>query len=84
LPSPFQNTFISFLFRTSCPAYHSCPAFSVSIFLNNIYTPLHCHYCLPGILLKGLLTFNPSPVPCWPSCLLSCLLSCLSQPDLFC
>jgi hypothetical protein len=84
LPSPFQNTFISFLFRTSCPAYHSCPAFSVSIFLNNIYTPLHCHYCLPGILLKGLLTFNPCPVPCCPSCLLSCLLSCLSQPDLFC
>jgi hypothetical protein len=70
---------ISFLFRTSCPAYHSCPAFPVSIFLNNLYTPLHCHYCLPGILLKGLLTFNPCPVPCCPSCLLSCLLSCLSQ-----
>ena len=59
--------------RTSCPAYHSCPAFPVSIFLNNLYTPLHCHYCLPGILLKGLLTFNPCPVPCCPSCLLSCL-----------
>jgi hypothetical protein len=70
---------MSFLFRTSCPAYHSCPAFPVYIFLNNLYTPLHCHYCLSGILLKGLLTFNPCPVPCCPSCLLSCLLSCLSQ-----
>jgi hypothetical protein len=64
---------ISFLFRISCPAYHSCPAFPVSIFLNNLYTPLHSDYCLPGILLKGLLTFNPCPVPCCPSCLLSCL-----------
>jgi hypothetical protein len=68
----FQSV-ISFLFRTSCPAYHSCPAFPVSIFLNHLYTPLNCHYCLPGILLKGLLTFNPCPVPCCPSCLLSCL-----------
>jgi hypothetical protein len=23
------------------------------IFLNNFYTPLDCHYCLPSILLKG-------------------------------
>jgi hypothetical protein len=63
--------FLSVLNLLSC--YHSCPAFPVSIFLDNLYTPLHCHFCLPGILLIGLLTFNPCPVPCCPSCLLSCL-----------
>jgi hypothetical protein len=28
-------------------SYHSCPVFPVSIFLNNFYTPLDCHNCLP-------------------------------------
>ena len=64
---------ISFLADHPVLSYHSCPAFPVSIFMNNFYTPLHCLYSLPGTLLKGLLTFNPCPVPCSPSCLLSCL-----------
>jgi hypothetical protein len=64
---------ISFLADHPVLSYHSCPAFPVSIFMNNFYTPLHCLYSLPGTLLKGLLTFNTCPVPCCPSCLLSCL-----------
>ncbi len=63
---------ISFLFRTSCPAYHSCPAFPVSIFLNNLYTPLHFLYC-PAPCSKVFLLSTPvlslavRPVSC-PVC----------------
>jgi hypothetical protein len=64
---------ISFLFRPSCPVVSLLSCLSCLCFHEQPLHSLHCLYSLPGTLLKGLLTFNPYPVPCCPSCLLSCL-----------
>jgi hypothetical protein len=64
---------ISFLFRPYCPVVSLLSCLSCLCFHEQPLHSLHCLYSLPGTLLKGLLTFNPYPVPCCPSCLLSCL-----------